>query len=337
MIHGDSAGAGSVSYHLTAYGGNDKEDLFVGGIPESPFWPTQRTVDQMEFQYTRLLHDTQCDSLNCLRKLDVRVLGNASMPSPFPEAHPEDPIPLWYWLPVIDGDLVQDHMYSQFLTGRFKRVPMLVGDDTDEGTVFATNAATETEALAFLRGNYPRLQKWQLDLVSTIYPKMDPLPRHAAYFPTAAAAYGDSTFVCAGNTMADAISLFVGRDKAWNYRYNVADPDQVAQGYGVPHVAELGAVFGPDSIRGQEAASLRTTNAAIVPVTMAYFTSFVRFLDPNAGRYPASPVWRNWGTFAGGQGHRMRLQTNKTTMETVPFDLVEKCALWKFLAKSMDL
>ncbi|OAQ96147.1 hypothetical protein LLEC1_03600 [Akanthomyces lecanii] len=337
VIHGDSAGGGSVSYHMTAYGGNDTEDLFVGGIPESPFWPTQRTVAQMEFQYTRLLNDTDCDSLSCLRKLDVRILGNTSMPSPFPGAHSEDPAPLWYWLPVIDGGFVQDHMYSQFLTGRFKRVPMLVGDDTNEGTYFASNASTETEALSFMRSNYPRLQKWQLDLVGTIYPKKDPFPKHAAYFPTAAAAYGDCTFVCAGNTMADAVSLFVGQDKSWNYHYNVADPDQVAAGNGVPHVAELGAIFGPESVQGQAAASLKTTNAAIVPVTMAYFTSFVRFLDPNTSRHPGSPVWQNWGAFAGGQGRRIRLQTNKTAMETVPFDLVEKCALWKFLSKSMDL
>ncbi|KAM3557818.1 hypothetical protein MY1884_004327 [Beauveria asiatica] len=337
VIHGDSAGGGSVSHHLTAYGGNDKENLFVGGIPESPFWPTQRKVDQMEFQYTRLLRDTKCGSLDCLRKLDVGVLGNASLPSPFPEAHTEDPVPLWYWLPVIDGDLVQDNMYKQFLTGRFKRVPLLVGDDSDEGTMFAVNASTETEVSSFLRANYPRLQKWQLDIVSTIYPKMEPLPKHAAYYPSAAAVYGDSTFVCAGNTMSDAISVFVGPDKSWNYRYNVADPEQVAQGFGVQHVSELGAIFGPDNIRGQEAKSLRTTNAAIVPVTMAYITSFVRFLDPNTSRQPGSPLWQNWGAFVGEQGQRMRLETNNTAMESVPFDLVTKCALWKLLAESMDV
>ncbi|OAA60676.1 Carboxylesterase, type B [Cordyceps fumosorosea ARSEF 2679] len=336
VIHGDSAGGGSVSYHLTAYGGNDKEDLFVGAMPESPFWPTQRTVQQMRFQWTRLLDKTNCASLNCLRKLGIRALREASLPSPFPEAHTGDPLPLWYWLPVIDGHLVQDHMYSQFQTGQFKRVPMLIGDDTNEGTFFAANASTETEALAFLRANYPRLKRWQLALVSNLYPKMDPLPKHAAYFPSTAAAYGDCTFTCAGNAITDAISSFVGRDKSWNYRYNVADPEQVAEGFGVPHVAEIGAIFGPDNVQGQEAKSLRTTNAAIVPVTMAYFSSFVQYLDPNVKRHPGSPVWQNWAS-EDEQGRRMRLETNKTVMEAVPFDLIRKCQLWRFLASSMDV
>lgn len=337
VIHGDSAGAGSVAYHLTAYGGHDKENLFIGGMAESPFWPTQRTLAQNEFQYTRLLDRTNCDSLDCLRKVDVRILGNVSLPSAFPEAHSGDPAPVWYWLPVLDGDLVQDHMYAQFLTGRFKRVPVLVGDDTDEGTIFATNAASEAEVQSFLRANYPRLQQWQLDLVSTLYPKTDPFPQHAAYFGSAAAAYGDSTFTCAGNTIADAISLFVGREQSWNYHYDTEDPDYVALGVGVSHVSEIGAVFGPDNVQGQAAPALRTSNAAIVPVIMSYFTSFVRFLDPNAGRDAASPRWENWRSFTGGVGQRMRLQTNNSSMETVPFDLTEKCAMWKFLARSMDL
>lgn len=228
-------------------------------------------------------------------------------------------------------------MYSQFQKGNFKRVPILVGDDTNEGTYFASNASSEAEALAFMRANYPRLRDWQLDLVSILYPRQAPLPLHAAYFPSTAAAYGDSTFVCAGNAMADAVSFFVGRDKAWNYHYNVADPNYVAQGFGVPHVSEIGAVFGPDNVQGQEAASLRTINAAIVSVVMAYFTSFVQFLDPNTRRHPGSPEWGTWRGFGGANGQRLRLQTDSTAMEHVPFDLFQKCAMWKFLSRTMDL
>ncbi|TQW00641.1 hypothetical protein V2A60_001707 [Cordyceps javanica] len=337
VIQGDSAGGGSVSYHLTAYGGKDKENLFAAGIPESPFWPTQRTVSQMEFQYTRLLNTTKCDSIDCLRRLDTRTLSRASFPSPFPEGKPGDGFPMWYWLPVIDGDLVQDHMYAQFLSGRFKRVPLLVGDTTDEGTYFGVNASTAAEVQTFLRANYPRLEQWQLDLISTLYPKMEPFPKHAAYFPSAAAAYGDCTFTCAGNTMADAVTLFVGQKKAWNYRYNVADPDQMANGFGVPHVADIGAIFGPDNTQGQGQRSLRTINAEMVPLTMAYFTSFVQFLDPNTRRQPGSPKWENWGATSGGQGHRLRFELKNTAMETVPSESLERCKMWKFLANSMDV
>jgi acetylcholinesterase len=38
------------------------------------------------------------------------------------------------WVPVIDGDILQDHPTSQFSRGDFVKVPLLVGTTTDEGT-----------------------------------------------------------------------------------------------------------------------------------------------------------------------------------------------------------
>lgn len=336
MIHGDSAGGGSISYHMTAYGGNDPDDLFVGAIPESPFWPTQRTVPQMEFQYTRLLNTTGCDSLQCLRGLDANILGKASAALPFPGSQSGDPMPLWYWLPVIDGNLVQDHMYAQFMTGRFRRVPTLVGDDNNEGNSFAADTRTQAEANAFLRANYPRLEQPEFDLINALYPRETPFPKHAAYFPSSAAAYGDATFTCPGNTMMDAVTTFVGADRAWNYRYNTPDPDQVANGLGVPHVAELGAIFGPKNVHGKGQPSLNTTNAAIVPVVMAYYTSFVQFLNPNTRRHPGSPEWRNWGAVPGVQGQRLRIELGNSSMEEVPLESVAKCTMWQSLSFVMD-
>ncbi|KAL2210856.1 alpha/beta-hydrolase [Sarocladium strictum] len=59
VIHGVSAGAGSVAYHLTAHGGKGKS-RFVGAIAESPFWPTHRTVADSEFQFAELVSAVDC-------------------------------------------------------------------------------------------------------------------------------------------------------------------------------------------------------------------------------------------------------------------------------------
>jgi carboxylesterase type B len=319
-----------VSYQLSAYGGQDPENLFVGAIPQNPFWPTQRTVEEVEFQYSRLLHNTSCSSLGCLRELDQSTLLAAAPNSAFPESEPGDPTPLWYWLPVIDGDLVKDHMYKLFRQGKFRRVSTLVGDDTNEGTYFGYNAKSEAEVLSFMRANYPCLNDSQLSSIAKLYPLMDPLPKHNAYFPSAAAAYGDSTFTCPGNMIAESLAQYLGPKRVWNYRYNVLDPANVANGLGAPHTFETSAIFGP-GFAGQIDNSYYTTNAGIVPVTMAYFLSFVRFLDPNTARYEGAPVWMPWG--AGMEkGERLRLQTNDTAMESVTGELVEKCMLWKRLA-----
>lgn len=87
VIHGDSAGGGSVTYHLTVYGG-EKENLFVGAI--SPYLPTHRTVAESEFQFNRFVENAQCsqqtDALACLRSKDTATLQSADVASRFPGA-----------------------------------------------------------------------------------------------------------------------------------------------------------------------------------------------------------------------------------------------------------
>ncbi|QYT01989.1 Carboxylic ester hydrolase [Trichoderma simmonsii] len=329
VIQGASAGAGSVTHHLTAYAAKKDNQLFVGAIPESPFWPTLRTVPDMEFQYHQLLSNTNCSSLNCLRDLDTQALLDAAPNAPFIGAASNNPLPLWYWLPVIDGDLITDHLYNHFERGNFIRVPVLVGDDTNEGTYFAFNATNPSQVSTFLKNNYPYLQESQLKSIIRAYPPdlEPPLPKHAAYFPSAEAAYGESTFTCPGNTVAASVARFFDHRRVWNYHYNVLDPDNVANGLGVPHTFETSAVFGP-GYSDSAAASYYTTNAAIVPVTMHYFLSFVTKLNPNAAKYHSAPNWDPWGQ---GTGQRIRLQTNNTAMEPVPFDQIARCNLWKSL------
>ncbi|UKZ80008.1 hypothetical protein TrVFT333_007772 [Trichoderma virens FT-333] len=327
VIQGASAGGGSVTHHLTAYAAKKDNQLFVGAIPESPFWPTLRTVADMEFQYRQILSNANCSSLDCLRGLDTQALLNASPKEPFVGAASDNPLPLWYWLPVIDGDLITDHLYNHFERGNFIRVPVLVGDDTNEGTYFAVNATNPSQVETFLKNNYPYLQDSHLKSISHAYPLEPPMPKHAAYFPSAEAAYGESTFTCPGNTVAASVARYFDPRRVWNYHYNVLDPDNVANGLGVPHTFETSAVFGP-GYSDTPAASYFTTNAAIVPVTMHYFLSFVTKLNPNAAKYHSAPNWDPWGQ---GTGQRIRLQTNNTAMEPVPSDQIARCNLWRSL------
>jgi acetylcholinesterase len=290
----------------------------------------------MEFQFDRFVKDTGCecatDALSCLRSVDLNTIQAANVLLPFPEAASDNPLPLWYFLPVIDGDLIPDHMYNLFEQGRFIHVPLLVGDDTDEGTIFAYNASTPADVSTFMKNNYPHLNPAQLQAINEAYPRMPPMPEHAAYFPSASAAYGESTFTCVGNQMAFSLSKYFSADKVWNYRYNVQDPTLLAEGQGTPHTIELSAIFGP-GYAGNAMESYYTTNAALVPITMHYWISFVKALDPNPYRYPGAPVWEPWGR---GTGQRLRLQTSETEMERVPRELTERCALWRAVANAME-
>ncbi|KAI9042436.1 uncharacterized protein KD926_005514 [Aspergillus affinis] len=334
VIHGCSAGAGSVGYHLVAYGGRD-DHLFTGAIFQSPFWPTQRTVSETEWQFDRFVIDAGCvnapDALACLRSIDINQLQAANVASAFPNTT-ATPLVRWYFLPVVDNDLVVDRLYALFERGRFIKVPVMVGDDTDEGSYFAFNASTKTEVSQFLRNYYPDLEKRQLETINSVYEKSATLPYHAPFFSAASAAYGDATFVCPGNHIAASIARYLSPAHVWNYRVNVQDPPSLAEGLGVPHTIEVPAIFGP-GYTGQ-GSYYETVNAAVVPVIMNYWVSFVRSLDPNPHRYHHAPEWHSWGSAAG---IRMRLQTNNTAMERVPPDATRKCEFWHNLAPAMQV
>ncbi|OJJ50739.1 hypothetical protein ASPZODRAFT_55150 [Penicilliopsis zonata CBS 506.65] len=346
VIHGASAGAGSVAHHLVAYGGRD-DGLFVGAVAQSPFWPTQRTVAEMQFQYDRFVNDTGCaigekvkedddkKTLECLRGLDIATIQAANVPSPFPGARSttSSPLPTWYFLPVIDGDLIPDDLYRLFDTGRFLSVPLMVGSDTDEGSTFASDASTPDEVSSFLQTNYPHLTDPQLKEINTAYPLLLPaLPAHRAYFPSLSAAYGDATFTCPALEIATALAARQ-TSPVWTYRYNVLSPLNQAAGLGVPHMFETAAIFGP-GFAGPADPSYSTLNSAIVPVTMAYWVSFILTLDPNPLRSAGAPVWprseRNLTS-------RLRLQTNASVMEAVPNQLTEKCTMWRRMAGVMEV
>ena len=140
VIHGASAGAGSVALHLLAHGGDATnpetgEKLFVGAVGESVFFPAQPFVDELEWQFDLVLQRTGCndsddEAMDCLRGLSTEVLQTANVPAPFPGG-PDMPIDLFFWTPCIDGDLLRDLPYISFEKGQFVDVPVIMGSTTD--------------------------------------------------------------------------------------------------------------------------------------------------------------------------------------------------------------
>ena len=329
VIHGASAGAGSVAMHMIAYGGrNDK--LFVGAMSESVFFPAQPRVSEVEYQFDRVLKQTGCGSapeenqVKCLRRLNVMLAQAANRAQPFP-GRPDPPNPLFYWTPCIDGDFLEDLPYKMFADGRFIDVPLLAGTTSDEGSVFAPSyASSEEDMSVFFANNYPKLTPRETDLIVGQYAQLPALPRHASWYPTASRAYGEATFICpnvnilnrisksASNVsrsmrtsktqvpLTDTKNMTTPNPRLFAYRYNVQDYNNVFMGLGVPHIFDSPAIFGPGNCPTPR--SYWTYNAPIVPVFMAYHISFVRTLDPNTHREKGSPVWETWGAACFGRG-----------------------------------
>lgn len=350
MIHGVSAGSGSVALHLAAYGGRN-DSLFVGAIAESIFIPAQPRVSELEFQFNRTVDQAGCSDaesqMECLRGKSMKKLQKINVSSAFPGRSWG---PLFYWTPCVDGDFLEGVPSVLYEQNKFLSVPSLFGtctngqpspnqcfdcpvNDPPEGTVFTPPKTPSINSfVSFITDQYPNLTTSQADNLLDYYPMEASIPGHGAWFPSAARAYGEATFICPTNNILDALSDSSSKDSIYSYRYNVYDKESVARGVGVSHVAEAPAVFGPNMMSHPAPESYYTYNADMVPLIMNYFLSFVRTLDPNVHKVDGAPEWGIWG-----RNHsRMVFETNNSTMEHVSPKELDRCEFWKGLGPTIN-
>ncbi|TDZ29463.1 Para-nitrobenzyl esterase [Colletotrichum spinosum] len=318
---GDSAGATSVAMLLAAFGDNDP-GLIKGAVMESVSVATVRTLEQGQEQYDCLTKATGCDghadSLACLRGLDARALQTEDC----------------QFNPNLDGDLVKAPTLRRFAEGKYLRVPTIAGTCTDEGTKNVDRqTATVDDALRAMNDQATQsLSDASLALLRQTYldARQPAFPRSGRLWRQLATAHGDFRAHCVTKLVQDAQA----RDgvATFNYRYGPIDAEQEALGFGAYHTVELNGVFGPANTDGAPPKSYATTNAPIVPLTQAYWASFVATLDPNAAKIEAAqggpaekrPRWEAW-TVGGKQ--RLLFQNNTGTMEGMPAAQQDNCAM----------
>lgn len=322
VVGGDSAGGASVTLLLTAYGGRN-DHLFVGTAAESQSFATQWTISESQWEYDNLVVRTECvsnDTLACLRGLSAKAIQEQNFNTPLPGS--QDP-PLYMYGPTIDGDLISDYTYRLFQQGKFIQVPTIFGDDTNGGIIFTPKKTSNiSQSDTFLRDQFPALSLADLSFINANYPEGNhSFPNSGPYWRQVSNAYGEIRYMCPGLYCSDAYAN-VTNLPSWNYRYNVEDPTQVAEGLGVPHTVEVNAIWGPSNVNGGALASYNTTNANIVPVIQGYWTSFIRSLDPNTYRHPGSPIWEAW---VSDKWQRLLFETNNTQMEVVDPGLQMRC------------
>ncbi|KAM0807960.1 putative Alpha/Beta hydrolase protein [Seiridium cardinale] len=330
VLGGESAGAASISLHMTAYRGKDF-GLFHAAAAESVSFAAVLTVSEAQYQYENLAIRLGCvgsDTLPCLRSKTAEELQAENFNVPYPGA---SAAPTYMYNPVIDDDIVSDYTYASFAAGRFIKIPVIIGDDTNGGTSFApSNTSTLAESNMWLRNQFPRLTLEQLGEVDTLYPNPNQTcPNSGCYWRQLSNAYGEMRYMCPGLFISNAFTTY-GVPQSWAYRYNVEDPIQVAQGFGVPHTVETFALWGPENIPSNSTVPVsywpNGTNAAVVPVIQGYWASFIRSFDPNQYRYPGSAKWEQWTD--AGQQRLLFSNGGNTTMETVDADLMARCRYW---------
>ncbi|PNS18187.1 Secreted lipase [Sphaceloma murrayae] len=141
-IMGESAGAGSVGLHLLAKGGVN-EGLFHRAIAQSggplPSGPLPNMTRQ-DSDFALVLRNTNCtgaaDPLLCLRRVPAQVLNPLSF--------------LVAAINSVDNDLIPALPSQLLRENSFIKVPLLIGSNRNEGTVFIVNSINNASDLSAL-------------------------------------------------------------------------------------------------------------------------------------------------------------------------------------------
>ncbi|KAK2767589.1 hypothetical protein FQN54_003747 [Arachnomyces sp. PD_36] len=299
-IWGESAGAISVLDQMALYDGDhtyNGKPLFRGAIMNSGSVIPADPVDCPKGQvvYDTVVEAADCsssnDTLQCLRDTDYDTVLNAM--NSVPSLLSYSSVALSY-LPRPDGTALTDTPDELIRSGRYAPVPFIIGDQEDEGTLFAlfqSNITTEAELTHYLSSKYFHNAEPSAvaSLVAT-YPDIydeDGSPFRTGIFNNwypqykrLAAILGDLTFTITRRAFLN-IANDVNPDvPSWSY---LSSYD-----YGTPI---MGTFHGSDLLQVFFGILPNYASAAF----HSYYISFVNNLDPNdnstSGEYAEWPRW----------------------------------------------
>ncbi|QDS73617.1 hypothetical protein FKW77_001870 [Venturia effusa] len=298
-IWGESAGAISVFDHLVINDGDHTykgKPLFRAGIMNSGSAIPVQEVSHPKPQkiYDQAVKTAGCDktadSLACLRALPYPKLLQAlgSVPSLLGYTS----VDLSY-LPRPDP---KDRFFSTSpeetgLKGKFAKVPVIIGDMEDEGTMFAvfqSNLTTTAEVVEYLKPYFPSATQETLEGTVGTYPDDaaagSPFGTGLRYnwypqFKRLGALLGDLTFTLTRRAVLAAVSDQV---PAWSYLSTFY--------HGTPYA---GTAHGSDLLKLFFGAGEKLPQQTI----WTYYISFIHDLDPNTITTPETalkwPQWKN--------------------------------------------
>ena len=285
-IFGESAGGLSVCIHLVSPA---SAGLFQHAIVESGLC----TQPLAELGAAEQQGERFADSLGCASSPDVLACMRAKSADEVRAALPPDPnfafTPgVWgRYFPVVDGRVLPHQVAALLAEGSVQRVPLLIGSNGDEGTLFVA-LSHDNLGMPLMADQYRDRLLYLVsgdaaaaDAIEARYPLADyPTPGAAL-----AAAFGDGFLAC---PTIDAAGLAAGLMPTYLYQFTYPDaafnlPLPIA--LGAFHSAEIQFVFGFPA-----AGSFTPEELALSRQMLGYWTRFAAGGDPNGGGAPPWPL-----------------------------------------------
>jgi len=278
-IFGQSAGAFSVGYHLVM---PQSRGLFHRAIAQSGA-PMGRPSSYILLGEKRPLEAAGVDfqlrvgaaDLAALRRMDPLTLVKANDNR-------------WQFYPMIDGDLVPAHPFELIAQGRHAPVPILVGRNRDEGSVFQPFGNGDVAAL------YTTLDSLYAPYSAEVRRQFPAANRREA-LRQGHVAFGDFVFnwnsaaLAAAAARADSAPVF---SYHFDFTGTVPADAQFTEGrgrdLGAFHGSEIGFALATERLRGP----LSPTQRSLMQQLSGQWIQFARHGDPNGPGLPNWPRYR---------------------------------------------
>lgn len=280
-LFGESAGAISVCAHLAS---PESGHLFHRAIMESGLCESALDAESAYALGGDLAAAVGCaadaDVAACLRKKTAKELVMA-LPTPEGLVFGEGP----RWGPSIDGEVLPMAPSVALASGKHNAVPLLLGSNRDEGTLFlflaGFGALREEEYEAIVTGLSVK-QGVDPEVVLAQYPASEYESPKAAL----AALVGESVFNCPARRAARAVTT-TGQS-AYLYHFTRALEQPGLPGdLGAFHSAEIPFVFGNTLFT----AGITEEDRPLSDAMMGYWTRFAETGDPNGDGAVAWPAY----------------------------------------------
>ncbi|TKA74014.1 putative secreted lipase [Cryomyces minteri] len=300
-IWGESAGSISVFDQMALYNGKNTykgKPLFRAAIMNSGTMVPSDPVDcpKSEVVFNTVVTNAGCggatDKLACLRSLDYTTYLNAA--NSVPGIFGYNSVALSY-LPRPDGTVLTKSPDVLVANGQYAKVPMIVGDQEDEGTLFSlsqSNISTTDQVVQYFQTIFFNdATTAQIQALVSTYPddpsagspfRTGPLNNVYPQYKRIAAILGDLTFTLTRRVFLTKTSQVAPTVPSWSYLASYFYGTPVA---GTFHASDIQKAYG------------QTPDFPSMSI-QAYYLSFINTMDPNKGTV-GQISWPQWS--AGNQ------------------------------------
>ena len=285
-VFGQSSGAGLVNTLLTspAAGSLFHRAILESGTVLGPIqhlretWyllPSGETIGE---RVQKAAGVDATDPLTRLRALTVEALQAAA------EAQKPFTVTGNRYAPIVDGDVLPEEPVTALEAGRFARVPVIVGANEDEGTLFkalfgTTTAFTYAQLCAFAYGAHAKD-------VLRLFPATSDADAPDAF----ARSLGAAAFVAPARRLARLAARHGA--SAYLYHFTKRRPGDVGSRLGAFHGAEIPYVFGSlvdRQVPGLGRIGVDARDVELSDQVMDYWARFAATGDPNGAGAPEWP------------------------------------------------